>query len=118
MGSVSPPSRRSIGWRSAPAAFVLALVNAPVAGWFAIWGLENVNHCNDPPLSPAEDCGLGFAVLIPLGWLATAGMAVGVIGLGFLRLPRWASWSMCALAVAVMWATNFSTLSVYQPRTP
>ena len=94
--------------------FVLALVNAPVAGWFAIWGLDNVNHCNDLP--PGQDCGLGFAYGIPLGWVVTAVLAGFVLGLGFVRSPRWVPWLGCTLAVAAMWAVNVWTLSLYQAR--
>lgn len=97
-----------------PLLFVLALVNAPVAGWFAIWGIDNVNHCNDLPAG--QTCGLGFAVGIPLGWVATALLAGAVFGLGFVRSPKWVPWLGCASAVAAMWSVNVWALSLYQAR--
>ncbi len=107
------PVRRN-GWRTAPAAFALALVSGPVAGWFAIWGLDNVNHCDDA--WPERDCGLGFAVLIPLAWLVTLVLAAIVFGLGFARLRRGVAWTICLVAVAAMWAVNLGALASYRPR--
>lgn len=107
---------RPIAWRAVPIVLVLALVNAPIAGWFAVWGIDHVNHCDDPALTAEQSCGLGFAVLIPIGWAVTAAIALGVVGLGFLRLPRWAVWSLGLVAIAAMWATNLATLSAYRPR--
>lgn len=107
---------RRIAFRTAPLGFALALVSAPVAGWFAVWGLDAVNHCDDPTLGPGEDCGLGFAALIPLAWLFTVVVAATVIGLGFVRLPRWAAWTVGPVAALLIWGANLAAMSAYQPR--
>ncbi|CAN5570497.1 hypothetical protein BH10ACT1_BH10ACT1_37620 [soil metagenome] len=108
--------RRPSALRAAWPGFVLVLVNAPIAGWFAVWGLDGVNHCDDPSLGPAQDCGLGFAVLIPLAWVFTFLVVAGTFGLGFVRLPRWAAWGLCLVAIALVWAANVGAMSAYEPR--
>lgn len=111
------PAGERTGWRTAPIGFGLVLLSAPVAGWFAVWGLDHVNHC-DAVRPPEEDCGLGFAVLIPLAWAFGAVVALGTAALGFVRLPRWSAWSLCAVALVLIWGANLGAMQAYRPRVP
>jgi hypothetical protein len=97
-------------------AFVLLAVSMPLACWFSIWGLDGVNHCNDPSLTSEQYCELGFAVLLPLAWLFSVGVGLAAGVLALLRVPRWVAWLVCAVAIAAMWGANVAALSAYRPR--
>ncbi|QXC62599.1 hypothetical protein KSP35_07330 [Aquihabitans sp. G128] len=114
VGARAPEPPRA--WRRAPVAFVLLVASVPLACWFSTWGIDGVNHCDDPSLTPEQSCGLGFAVLLPVAWLFSVGVGLGAGALAVLRVPRWVAWSVCLAAIAAMWGANLAALSAYQPR--
>lgn len=109
-----PVAVRRRAWRSSPIPLGLAILSVPLAAWFTIWGLDNVNHCDDPSL-PKTACGLGFAIDIPVSWLVMAALAGAAGGLGAVRLPRWAAWAIGLGATAAIWGLAWLVLAFHRP---
>lgn len=103
-----------MAWRGAPIPLALAILSVLGAVWLSIWGLDNINHCDDLT-GDRSACGLGFAIDIPIAWLAMVAVGGAVLGLGFVRLPRWAAWAIGLLGAAAIWGFAGFVLSLHRP---
>jgi hypothetical protein len=112
--------RRPRAGRTAPVALVVMLLSLPLAGAVGLWGLDGILHCDEAFAKMQaglieKDCGLGFAVLIPLGWLAGAAVACVALGLALVRLPRAAARAIFLGAAAVIWLIDLGAMFAYSP---
>lgn len=107
-GGGPPPS----GARLAPICLALTVASIPVAAGFSLWGLDGVNHCD----RPSADCGLGFAVLIPLAWLFSLLVLAGVIVVALRTVNRATARATFLSAAALIWLVDVAAMSAYRPR--
>jgi hypothetical protein len=96
------------------------LLSLPVAGAVGLWGLDGILHCDEAFAKKQaglieHDCGLGFAVLIPLGWLAGAAVACVALGLAFVRLRPSAARLVFVGAAAAIWLIDLGAMYAYRP---